>query len=80
MAEEYAVKSKELYEQHGSKRDVSSCERQLGIIKFSAGDYESARQAFERALEISSTCYDEAHPYVKDLNNWLGKCDKKKDK
>lgn len=75
-AELFASRSKALYVEHGSCRDMSSCEMQIGIIKFEKGDYNLAKVAFEKAFVLNEKCYNTEHPYSKELRKWLEKTDK----
>lgn len=76
-AEIYVLKSIDLYKKYGSKRDISTCEMQIGMIKYDSGDYENAKKAFIKAIDFNKKCYNPRHPYAKELQMWYEKVNKK---
>jgi tetratricopeptide (TPR) repeat protein len=74
QAETLVRKSHELYIKHGTARDVSTCDLQLGIIKYATGNYDEAKHAFIQAIELSKEYYSPEHPYSKELQEWINKC------
>lgn len=63
-----------LYRQYGSDRDIIACEKQYGMNAFARGDFTTARQWFEHAISLCGQYYNDTHPNVTDLYDWVRKC------
>ena len=72
---DYLQKSNDLYKVCGTTRDISTCELQKGKIYFTEGKLEEAEQAFQEALKISKEYYKEDHPYIRNLQSLIEKCE-----
>ena len=73
---ERVAEAEQLYKKAANRCEIGSCYRQRGIILWAKGDKKEAMEDFYRSIEIRKDFYPMNHPYMKELQEWVSRCEK----
>lgn len=74
LAKENIQLAKKLYKEFGTERDMGTCIMREGLIHMAEGEMLKAKTNFEMARTMQREFYEEAHPYIKELNRLIQCC------